>query len=219
MTICEMKGMKDEKYILCKLIDYVERNMQCRFIAREVPYDYSKRRCDLLVQLIDKKQNVAFEVKSDMDSLQRISGQLESYRSTFNVVYVVTTRKYLDKVKLEGGWFGILLVDDYDIVLARKPRARKNLDKKSQLSVIDSVGIRSLASKNGIQHIDKITSTNLLATLMSREEVSSELNDWLAMRYVPLYRLFLKERANYTTSPDLEVLALRSDVVQKLDAQ
>lgn len=182
--------MNDERIISCKLIDYLEEKYDFDFIAREVPFSLGERRADLVAA--DRQLGVthAFEIKSDNDTLNRLQGQLGSYRATFNYVHVVTTQKYLSAVKEYGLWFGILLIDEAGkISVERKPRKR-------QLS--SQANDRPQLKENFIDY--------------NRGYV-----EWLCERYEPLYDLFVKERTtSSTTIEDIKILSLRSDRIAAL---
>ncbi|EKO3466650.1 sce7726 family protein [Vibrio fluvialis] len=177
--------MNDERIISCKLIDYLEKVYDFDFIAREVPFSLGERRADLVAA--SKKQGVtyAFEIKSDSDTLTRLKGQLEAYRTTFNYVNVVTTHKYLSAVKQYGLWFGILLINEDGVITEeRKPRKR--------LLSNHSYDRPLLKEYHG--------------------DYNRGYVEWLCQRYEPLYDLFVKERTtSATTIEDIKILSLRSD--------
>lgn len=182
--------MNDEKQISCKLIDYLEKVYRFDFIAREVPFSFGDRRADLVTASKELSVTYGYEIKSDSDTLLRLSGQLEAYRNTFNYVYVVTTQKYLSSVRKYGLWFGILLIDiDGNITLERSARKRE-----------------LTANKNGRPQwkgVDGNYNTKYLA--------------WLCRRYEPLYELFVKERtSHFTSEEDIKILSLRSDRITLL---
>lgn len=177
--------MNDEHTIACKLIDYLEAHYNFDFIAREVPFSKGSRRADIVAA--NKKDGIsyAYEIKSDIDTLLRLKGQLEAYRTTFNYVNVVTTKKYVSAVKNFGLWFGIMILEnDGSITVKRKPRKRL-LTKETY-------------NRPQIKNSDKNCNTSYV--------------NWLCERYEPLYDLFVKERPSTpTTKHDIRILSLRSD--------
>lgn len=191
-----MTIIKNEKQIICNLIDYLESKNTYDFIAREVPFGFGKRRADLLACSCLLEETYAYEIKSDIDTLQRLERQLQDYRKTFNYVYVVTTPKFQSKVKEFGLWFGIIIVQENGTILTiRNARKRKNLNRSYVYSSI----IASEFKEN------KDTSPNKLFI------------DWLCKRYKPLYKLFTKEKSMHsTTNKDIEILSLRSDKINNI---
>lgn len=177
--------MNDEKQITCKLIDYIEEQYESSFIAREVPFYSGERRADVVSANKEQGLTYAYEIKSDNDTLLRLEGQLEAYKTTFNYVYVVTTEKYIDSVKKYGLWFGVLLID-----------------KSGKLSMIREARKRKLTK----------STYGRPQTKSALGDYNSGYIEWLCQRYEPLYDIFKKERSTTTTTEnDIRVLSLRSD--------
>lgn len=61
-------------------------------VINELTIDSFSRRADLVV--IKNEKMIAYEIKSDADSLYRLSGQLDKYLEYFDKVVVVTTPKH-----------------------------------------------------------------------------------------------------------------------------
>ena len=181
--------MNDEKLILCKLIGYLENEFRFDLIAREVPFVSMRRRADLVAVDRIECTTYGFEIKSDLDSLNRLENQLEDYRLTFNYVYVVTTEKHLEAVKSHGIWFGVLLIDSNGVISCSRKARKRGL----------------LNCKNG---------RPLLNSSEYAENTNQQYINWLCMRYEPIYQVFVKERGlNQTSEDDIKILSLRSDII------
>jgi len=191
-----MTNDKNEKQLICSLIDYLESNNTYDFIAREVPFGFGKRRADLLACSYKLEETYAYEIKSDIDTLQRLGVQLEDYRKTFNYVYVVTTAKFYNKVRDFGLWFGIILVQESgELSIARNARKRNKLNNAHLLSSMSASRVKN--------------NTSMLTNKIFIE--------WLCKRYTPLYQLFSKEKNLHgTTEKDIKILSLRSDTVRSI---
>lgn len=63
-------------------------------LINELPVDNFSRRADLVVA---NGKLHAFEIKSDADSLARLSGQIKTYLSFFDKVTVICSKKYTSK--------------------------------------------------------------------------------------------------------------------------
>jgi hypothetical protein len=183
------RTMNDEKVITCKLIDYLEKQFQFDFIAREVPFSSMRRRADIVAVDRESGATYGYEIKSDKDTLSRLEMHLVDYRLTFNYVYVVTTGKYVDAVKGYGSWFGILVFDSEGLIRClRKARKRGLLHERSR---------RQLLKLGELE-----------------ENPNEQYINWLCARYEPIYQVFLKERSlNETSENDIKILSLRSDVI------
>ena len=86
-----MDKINDAKHIKTRLIDYLLENYETEIIGLEVPYLFGYRRADL-VTIIDNK-TIAFEIKSELDSLSKLPAQIGDYIDVFNEVYVVLAEK------------------------------------------------------------------------------------------------------------------------------
>lgn len=54
---------------------------------------------------------IGYEIKSEGDTLNRLPNQAEFYSKVFNKLFIITTEKHLDKIKLIiPKWWGIFLV-------------------------------------------------------------------------------------------------------------
>lgn len=84
-----------KKTVLNYLLNKSELNKDVTII-NELTIDSFSRRLDLAV--LTNKKIVAYEIKSDADSLSRLSGQLEKYRQYVDKIIVITTPKYLDNI-------------------------------------------------------------------------------------------------------------------------
>lgn len=207
--------IRNEKDILCALIDYLEDSSQWDFLSREVPFVYRNRRVDLLGSISNIGGLTAFEIKSDVDSLSRLEKQLEDYRQVFSTVYVVTTEKFIDKIKKYGLWYGILLVENTGkLVEYRKARTRKKLNEKMQLEMLDVKYLKMKCKSSNSSLLDKDALIQEIYKAKSDQEIAALQKTWLINRYKPLYMIFQKERiTDYTTIKDLDILALRSDEI------
>jgi hypothetical protein len=107
------------------------------------------RRIDL--GYILKKEMVAIEIKTEKDTLLRLSGQLEEYRKYFDRVVVVVAPKFVE---------GVIAVADPDVeiwkvscgevVVVRKGRLIKLITKESYLSLMTKREVALLARKIGV---------------------------------------------------------------------
>ncbi|WP_244665100.1 sce7726 family protein [Candidatus Symbiopectobacterium sp. 'North America'] len=84
-----------KKTVLNYLLNKSELNKNVTVI-NELTIDSFSRRLDLAV--LTNKKIMAYEIKSDADSLYRLSSQLEKYRQYFDKTIVVTTPKHLDNI-------------------------------------------------------------------------------------------------------------------------
>ena len=130
--------------------------------AAEARYGSEDRRADFLVL---SNEAHAFEIKSDFDSLSRLSRQISDYSASFDYVSVVTTKRHMSKVRsLVPRKIGLLLYADGELSPIRAASKNLRLSKihlaggcskkvlKSVVSLVratDNVGsVKEIAAKN-----------------------------------------------------------------------
>lgn len=102
-----------------------------------------------------------YEIKSDVDTLYRLDRQIETYKSFFQKLTIVTTKTHLAKVRQKcPKWVGIMLAyEENGVVYIRQVRQAK-LNKQTSKQEITSLmwrdearaalhsrGVRGLSSK------------------------------------------------------------------------
>ena len=65
-------------------------------IINELTVDGYSRRVDLVT--VNQKRMIAYEVKSEADSLHRLDGQTKKYLEYFDKVVIVAAKKHIDKI-------------------------------------------------------------------------------------------------------------------------
>ena len=83
--------------IKIKFIAWILQNDQDAIIGHEVLYSQNQRRADLVV--IKQDLMYALEIKSDIDTINRLNDQIKDYLSTFDFVSVITTSKHIKQIK------------------------------------------------------------------------------------------------------------------------
>lgn len=79
-----------------------------------------------------------YEIKSDMDTLQRLPRQSEYYSKVFDRMVLVTTKKYVNEVKkIIPKWWGIKYYNENkELKTVRKGRINNNVDPFSRLTIL-----------------------------------------------------------------------------------
>ena len=87
--------------------------------------------------LVTNGTSIAFEIKSELDNLDRLDSQISSYAEAFDLVYVVTYEQVLSRViSSVPGWVGILeLTPRYTIRTVRM--AQSNIGNLNQGTIFD----------------------------------------------------------------------------------
>ena len=124
----------------------------------------------------------AYEIKSDFDSLKRLKSQINEYDLNFEKNYIVTGKKYADKVKeIVPNYWGIILFygenyGDLKLSFVRQAKLNPNLSFTNFLSLLTSNQVKYLAKQTPI--FLKSYSKKEIQT-MFKQEIISNLGDLL----------------------------------------
>ncbi|MCE0813553.1 sce7726 family protein [Buttiauxella sp. S04-F03] len=113
-------------------------------VINELTIDSFARRVDLAI-LVDGKI-IAYEIKSDADSLYRLSGQLEKYKQYFDKIIVVTTIKHVENIlTMIPKNIEVWEVAEEKIKIKKRGKLSKIEDKKNYLDLLRVQDMRKLA--------------------------------------------------------------------------
>lgn len=114
-------------------------------VISELTIDSFSRRVDLVV-LNDHKM-IAYEIKSDADSLYRLPGQLNKYRKYFDKVVVVSTSKHINNILSTAPEnVEVWEVEDSKVTVKKRGKVNKALAKEDYLDLLKVNDMRRLAS-------------------------------------------------------------------------
>lgn len=88
-----------EPEIKAKVINFLLKeglNYAGATLLNEYAVDKHSRRVDLL--LVTDNESIAFEIKSEADSLRRLDGQIEKYLNFFDKLILVAAPKHIDEI-------------------------------------------------------------------------------------------------------------------------
>lgn len=79
-----------------------------------------------------------YEIKSDMDTLQRLPRQAEYYGRVFDQMVLVTTPKYIEQVQsIVPSWWGIKYYNEFnELITIRNCSCNNNVDTYSRLTLL-----------------------------------------------------------------------------------
>lgn len=98
-----------------------------------------------------------YEIKSDVDTLDRLVSQCESYCKTFDKVYIVVGEKYKDVIAdYIPTWWGVYIAyynhsDTVEIAEQKKARRNKAISAESLLELLWREEIETLLKAHGIK--------------------------------------------------------------------
>ena len=199
------KPILNEKLIKCRLIDYLLQHYPVKLLGVEVPFLSGKRWVDVLL-ITDTNRVIAFEIKSELDTLKRINAQLKDYTKTFDQVYVIFAEKF-SKIKAaktlaRNVGYGVINPQGTQIKIKRKPRTRNRLSKKNLTYFLWRKDLQKPKAA-------RLTSEDLRRSLektTSLDELHKKAINALITRYQERYALFLREKSSYTQIDELECL-------------
>lgn len=200
-----MKRKFGANYIKTVIIDYLIENYDVELLACEVPYLYGYRRADLLS--IINNETVAFEIKSELDSLNKLEGQLNDYIDVFNKVYVVLANKFKNKFEISKlpQTVGVIFIDNnLHINIYRNAKTRKILNKEKLIYLFNK------NEMNTYNNIDKNLSLNKTRLKFLKNNTIHTIIEYskitLRNKYAKQYKKFILEKGNYTIEDDLLLL-------------
>ena len=195
----------NEKEIKCILIDYLMKKYPNGIIAVEVPFLAGQRRVD--VMLITENELVAFEIKSELDSLRRLEGQLIDYQETFTQVYVILSEKFKQQHSIisllpQNVGYGFLKTKSREICIKRNAKKRTRLSKENLSFFLWRKDLQALGRSNDSANSlrKKFIKNNsvIMILAMAIEAIRA--------RYEIRFNDFKKSKSKYTHLEDLEDL-------------
>ncbi|TNH81549.1 sce7726 family protein [Aeromonas sobria] len=174
----------------------------------EFPFLNGRRRADIICS--NDKYLIAFEIKSDLDSLSTLQDQVDDYKKCFNSTYIICGEKHLQKIKSNKNIdAGIIFIKDKEFIILRKAKLRVRLDVRARLSMCELSFLKKLSNKkNKSDIIDDI-----LAGEMTIKNVDALITKHISSRISSIYKLYLNQREQLNSYEKLMMLSLRRHVI------
>ena len=202
-----LKAPAIKAILIDHLINAIRGNI---IIASEVPFIAGKRWADIL--LIENTSIHAFEIKSAVDSLDRLKEQTTDYLDTFDYVTLVVSKKHVSEArKLITDYVGIVSFDDEtgQLKQLRKPQKRLRQRKEYLLNFLWRADLLKIVRKkspiNG-QAPEASYLRRKALEIYSKDEIHDMAIVALKGRYGSRYKNFLDERGQKTLIEDLPLL-------------
>lgn len=139
----------DDKEIRFALTSRLSTYKDCK-IFEEVTVPSGKARADIVAV---NGHVIAYEIKSDFDSINRLKTQIPEYDKNFEMNYIVVGVKYADSIStIIPDYWGIILakktrLNTVRLSFMRRAKLNPNLSFKDFLSLLSSNDIKRIASK------------------------------------------------------------------------
>lgn len=137
----------DDKEIRSTLISRLTTYKDCR-VFEEVTVPSGKARADIVAV---NGHVVAYEIKSDFDSIKRLTTQIPEYDKNFEMNYVVVGQKLAESITMfvPEHW-GIIVaektrVNTVRLSFIKKARLNPNLSFKDFISLLSSEDVKKIA--------------------------------------------------------------------------
>lgn len=203
-------NLQNAQTIKALLMDYVLADLPAdAVIGVEVPFISGKRWADLLA--ISVTYTHAYEIKSALDSLDKLQHQTDDYLATFDYTTLVLDEAHLSASKsLVSPYVGLMVLKNGKILERVRPaKQRVRLKKENLISFMwrDDL-LKTIRKKQQIKSgdIEIFDLKRKVAELFSTEDLRLLAIEALRNRYSPRYKNFLSERGQKTLVDDLTLL-------------
>lgn len=177
----------------------------------EFPFLNGRRRADIICS--NSKHLIAFEIKSDLDSLSTLQAQIDDYKKCFNSTYIICGEKHLQKIKGNKELdVGIILIKNSEFVLLRKAKLRARLDIRARLSMCELSFLKKMSSKKNKSDIID----NILAGNLTTKHIDTLITQHISNRIESIYKLYLNQREQLNNYEKLMMLSLRRHVIDTI---
>lgn len=202
------KKCLDEYALKAKCIDFLLSNHQHDLddyvLINELQFADGRRRADLVE--VNGSMNV-FEVKSDLDSLDRLPDQIQDYKNCFDTITIVTTDKHCRQIKeMVPKSVGIFLVREDSVTQVRKAYAYRTFNRYALASFIQNDDLNNISKQLKLAGYSKMTITQKrihAAKSLSQEELRGYAIKAIKKNYTKQFEGFIKNRGNITLSDDI----------------
>jgi len=128
----------DESMMKAYLLDYWRSSgyiSSSTLVINELTFVGLSRRIDLA--LVKDGELIGIEIKSELDTLKRLDGQLEEYAAYFDKIYVFTTEKHYERSsEIATRSEGILVLKNNSIKTMRRGRKQPIRDRRSFIKMM-----------------------------------------------------------------------------------
>ncbi len=172
----------DEREMRNVLLNRLATYKDC-YLYEEYTIPSGKARADIIAV---NGHVIAYEIKSDYDSLKRLSSQILEYDSTFEMNYIVTGEKFIREVRrIVPSYWGIVLIKKNEkglisIKFERRAKLNPALDFESFIGLLSAEEIKKIAlnQPNIIQKYSKLQIRKYF-----KQDLVKLLNNTLSIKY------------------------------------
>jgi len=184
-------------------------------IMNELTVGNYLRRVDLAI--LSKGKLIAFEIKSEADSLYRLEGQIETYLKYFDKVIVVSDAKFIPKMtEILPKCVGLWTVDKTSIQVKNRGKLQDKIESKQLIDYMDVVDLMKLTSKLNIRSDKDRASLESALENASNKHLRGGVQMSLHRKFKEYNQLFAEETNNKAISTDdLKLLSRFSSIRER----
>ncbi|MBK0015678.1 sce7726 family protein [Kosakonia sp. S42] len=171
----------------------------------EFPFDFNRRRCDLLIA--SDEEIIGVEIKSDIDNLYRLDEQLKSYYTCFNKVYVACGVRHYNEISKIKGNFGIIYITKENLTIKRKAKTRKDLNIIAVLDMCEKTSLEKITNMKSSSKADLIMG---IISTYKKNEIYAIHRKAIYEKVSRIYDTFISEKGDVITREDITLLSLKS---------
>lgn len=185
----------DDKEIRLTLISRLSTYKVCK-VFQEVTVPSGKARADIVAV---NGHVVAYEIKSDFDSIKRLENQIQEFDKSFEMNYVVVGVKYSKSISnIVPDYWGIIIAEKTKqnttkLKFLRRAKINPNLSFKNFISFLTAEEVKKIASME--EYLGKKLSKSKIRSLFKQEIIKlldENLPKYLKLRLKNQVRFLLK---------------------------
>lgn len=176
-------------------------------IMNELTVGNFSRRVDLAIYSDGKL--IAFEIKSEADTLTRLDGQLDKYLEYFDKVVVVSDTKFISMLSSSlPKNVGLWEVSDSKIKVKQRGKLQSKIDNSKLIDMMDLVDLYKLSTKLKIKTDRDRASLEKSLKQVSNKRLRQGVHASLSRKFVDVTRSFIEETNNREVlKDDLKILS------------
>jgi len=197
---------KTLNYLRCKnIIDNKS------IIMNELTIGNFKRRVDLAIYTNGRL--IAFEIKSEADSLTRLEGQVNTYLDYFDKVIVISDKKFTSKIiEKSPKSVGVWEVSSEMISIKSKGSFKNKIDNEKLLTFMDVVDLKKLSTRLKIPSEKHRTALESSLVSVSNSNLRLGVEQSLKRKFEDVTKTFNEETSCKSISKkDLKTLSRFSE--------
>ena len=171
-------------------------------ICSEVPFLSGKRWADLIV--LKKDKIIAYEIKSELDSLKKLPEQIKDYSNTFDKVYLVLSKKF-KKIPSIPQNIGLLKFENEKLSEQKDAKTQRKLKKENLSYFLWKQDLQKYVINKDKNEINRMRNT--FVNKYKLEKIKKLAISCLRERYEKRFELFLHDRNTKTHLEDLYLLS------------